>query len=84
MSIAAYEDGFDTCEATGKRIYISASKAHVYAHRIQTKNKRNVDRHAVHVYECDECGSGRKHFHIGHTTSGVKKQKRPACVGEAA
>lgn len=41
MSIAAYEDGFDTCEATGKRIYISASKAHVYAQRIQAKNKRN-------------------------------------------
>jgi hypothetical protein len=41
MSIAAYEDGFDTCAATGKRIYISASKAHVYARRIQVKNKRN-------------------------------------------
>lgn len=72
MSIAAYEDGFDTCEVTGKRIYITATKAHVYAHRIHGKNKRNGDRHAVHAFRCEHCG----HYHVGHMTTG-KKNPRP-------
>lgn len=75
MNIAAYEEGFDVCEATGKRIYISESKAHVYAARIQRKNKRNGDRHAVHVYQCDCCPRGQVHFHIGHTVEGRRARR---------
>jgi hypothetical protein len=70
VSIAAYEDGFDTCDATGKRIYIGASKAHVYAQRIQVKNKRNGDRHAVHAFRCEHCD----HWHVGHMVSGGKQK----------
>lgn len=62
MSIAAYEDGFDLCPHEGKRIYVSQTKAFVYAKRLQKKNKRNGDRHAVHAYRCASCG----HFHVGH------------------
>lgn len=72
MSISAYEEGFDTCEVTGKRIYISASNAHVYAQRIQAKNKRNGDRHAVHAFRCEHCA----HWHVGHMVTG-KKTPRP-------
>lgn len=75
MSVGAYEVDFDLCEATGKRIYITAAKAYVYANRIQCKNRRNGDRHAVHVYECDQCEAGRKHFHIGHMTTSRKRNK---------
>lgn len=62
MSVGAYEVDFDLCEATGKRIYITAAKAYVYANRIQCKNRRNGDRHAVHAFRCSHC----EHWHIGH------------------
>lgn len=72
MSIAAYEDRFDLCAVTGKRIFITEYKAYVHAHRLHGKNRRKGDRHAVHSFRCPDCG----HFHLGHMTTG-KKNPRP-------
>jgi hypothetical protein len=69
----SHETTHDVCAATGKRIYISEAKAWLCAGRIQKKNKRNGDRHAVHSYHCDACG----HYHVGHVTEGRRKTTRP-------
>ena len=78
MSIAAYEDGFDTCQFTQKRIFISEYKAYIYAQRVHGKNKRRGDRHAVHSYRCEACG----HFHLGHMVSGKKTPRPIPALGE--
>ena len=41
MSIAAYEDGFDICQFTQKRIFISEYKAYIYAKRVREGRGEN-------------------------------------------
>lgn len=83
MSVRTYITEHDTCPATGKRVYVTKARAHVFTKKVSRKNRKAGDPHPVHVFRCESCG----HYHIGHDPGWLKRrrsvQKARECVALA-
>ena len=71
MSVSTYITKYDTCPATGKRVYVTKARAHVFAKKVGRKNRKAGDPHPVHVFRCESCG----HYHIGHDPGWLKRRR---------